>query len=181
MAITNLLKLCYRLLSKIVIDYRLNEMYTSQWIGLFLQHVLRANDENAVGADDFITQLCDENDIILEKMINTQIIEEFVEECDKGKEAPRLLRLLTAICASRNGPILRNQHDIVIILTEHEEAKKKLLMPLRRLKKRFEIEVCLDLATERWVPLIKVCQQFQQVMKRRSKALEQNQDAKMSP
>lgn len=143
--------------------------------------MLRANDENAVGADDFITQLCDENDIILEKMINTQIIEEFVEECDKGKEAPRLLRLLTAICASRNGPILRNQHDIVIILTEHEEAKKKLLMPLRRLKKRFEIEVCLDLATERWVPLIKVCQQYQQVMKRRSKALEQNQDAKMSP
>lgn len=54
MAITDLCKLCYKLLSEIVIDYRLNEMYTSQWIGLFLFHVLRANDENAVGADDFI-------------------------------------------------------------------------------------------------------------------------------
>ena len=54
MAITDLCKLCYKLLSEIVIDYRLNEMYTSQWIGLFLFHVLRANDDNAVGADDFI-------------------------------------------------------------------------------------------------------------------------------
>ena len=34
-------------------------------MGLFLYHVLRANDENAVGADDFVSQLCDENDIIL--------------------------------------------------------------------------------------------------------------------
>jgi hypothetical protein len=100
MAITNLCKLCYKLLSEIVIDYRLNEMYTSQWIGLFLFHVLRANDDNAVGADDFIGQLCDENDIILQEMITTDVIEEFIKECDKGKEAPRLLRLLNALCAS---------------------------------------------------------------------------------
>jgi hypothetical protein len=40
-------------------------MYASQWLGLYLYHVLRANDDNAVGADDFFTQLCDENDIIL--------------------------------------------------------------------------------------------------------------------
>ena len=54
MAITDLCKLCYKLLSEIVIDYNLNEMYASQWIGLFLYQVLRANDDNAVGADDFI-------------------------------------------------------------------------------------------------------------------------------
>lgn len=81
-------------------------MYTSQWVGLFLSHVLRANDDNAVGADDFISQLCDENDIILEEMITTQVIEDFVKETDKGKEAPRLLTLLTALCASQNGPII---------------------------------------------------------------------------
>ena len=32
MAITSLIRLCYQLLSNIVRDYRLNEMYTSQWI-----------------------------------------------------------------------------------------------------------------------------------------------------
>ena len=106
MAIISLLKLCYKLLSLIVKDYRLNEMYTSQWIGLFLKHVLQAVDDNAVGADDFVAQLCDENDVILEKMITTHIIQEFIRECDKGKEAPRLLSLLTALCASQNGPIV---------------------------------------------------------------------------
>lgn len=55
MAITSLIRLCYTLLSKIVHNYRLNEMYTSQWMGLFLNHVLRANDDNAVGADDFVS------------------------------------------------------------------------------------------------------------------------------
>jgi len=54
MAITSLIRLCYTLLSKIVQNYRLNEMYTSQWIGLFSSHVLKSNDDNAVGADDFV-------------------------------------------------------------------------------------------------------------------------------
>jgi hypothetical protein len=55
MAIISLLKLCYQLLGFIVKDYRLNEMYCSQWIGLFLKHVLMANDDNAVGADNFVS------------------------------------------------------------------------------------------------------------------------------
>ena len=130
MAITNLTKLCYKLLSVIVAEYRLNEMYTSQWMGLFLHHVLRANDDNAVGADDFVAQLCDENDIILDQMITTPVIEGFIEECDKGKEEPRLLSLLTALCASQTGPIIRSQLDVVRILTTNQDAMNKLLMPL---------------------------------------------------
>jgi hypothetical protein len=124
-----------------------------------LHHVLRANNDNAVGSDDFVSQLCDENDIILEEMITTEVIAEFIYECDKGKEAPRLLSLLHALCASQNGPIIQNQIDVVTILVENEEARLKLLMPLRRIKKRYEIEVCLDLSLDRWIPLIKVCEQ----------------------
>lgn len=36
MAITQICRLVYILLSQIVKDYRLNELYASQWIGLFL-------------------------------------------------------------------------------------------------------------------------------------------------
>lgn len=100
MAITNLTKLCYLLLNNIISEYRLNEMYTSQWMGLFLHHVLRANDDNAVGADNFVSALCDENKIILTEMITTEVIENFIKECDKGKEEPRLLQLLTALCGT---------------------------------------------------------------------------------
>ena len=32
-------------------------------------------------------------------MITPEIIQKFIDECDPGKEAPRLLKLLTALCA----------------------------------------------------------------------------------
>lgn len=155
-------------------------MYASQWIGLFLHHVLRANDDSAVGADDFITQLCDENDIILEKMITTQLIEEFVKETDKGREAPRLLSLLRALCASQNKPIIQNQLDVVTILVENEEAKQKLLMPIKRIKKRYPIQVCLDLQQEKWVDLVKVCEKHLRIVKRHEDAKLLDPNAQLS-
>lgn len=39
-------------------------------------------------------------------------------------------------------------------------------MPLRRIKRRFEIEVCLDMGEGTWVQLIKVCEQQKQIQKR---------------
>ena len=79
-------------------------------------------------------------------MITTHLLEEFVHETDRGKEAPRLLSLLTALCATQHKTIRGNQNDVVSILLENTEAREKLLMPLRRLKKRLPIEVCFDLS-----------------------------------
>ena len=45
-------------------------------------------------------------------------------------------------------------------------------MPLRRIKQRYEIEVCLDLNQDRWVHLYKVCEQYKQVNRRYIKALQ---------
>lgn len=53
-------------------------------------------------------------------------------------------------------------------------------MPLRRIKRRYEIEVCLDMGEERWVQLIKVCEQQKQIQKRYQKALEADPNAQMS-
>jgi len=89
-------------------------------------------------------------------MITTQVIEGFIFECDKGKEEPRLLALLTALCASQKAPIIRSQNDVVRILTTDESARNKLLMPLRRIKKRKPIEVCLDMGEKHWTNLIDV-------------------------
>lgn len=88
-------------------------MYTSQWMGLFLHHVLRANDDNAVGADNFVSQLCDENRVILTEMITPDVIQKFIDECDKGKEEPRLLQLLTALCGTQDAPVSLTQNTIV--------------------------------------------------------------------
>ena len=38
--------------------------------------------------------------VVADEVSSVKVIDEFVKECDKGKEAPRLLRLLNALCAS---------------------------------------------------------------------------------
>lgn len=43
-------------------------------------------------------------------------------------------------------------------MVDDEEARKKLLMPLRRIKKSKPIEVCLDYERQHWLPLQKVCE-----------------------
>ena len=45
-AILNLCKLSYSLLSQICEGYHLNELFASQWMGLYLQHVLSTNTDN---------------------------------------------------------------------------------------------------------------------------------------
>lgn len=44
-------------------------------------------------------------------------------------------------------------------------------MPLRRIKKRYEIEVCLDMGEERWVNLIDVSDKFSVLSKKIAKHL----------
>lgn len=45
-AITSICELTYKLLGKIVAHYGLNEIYASQWIGLYLKHVLQTTSQN---------------------------------------------------------------------------------------------------------------------------------------
>ena len=65
-AITSICKLTYLLLGKIVAHYDLNELYASQWIGLYLKHVLDTTSQNQIGADLFCTVLSNENQMILQ-------------------------------------------------------------------------------------------------------------------
>ena len=46
MAITQICKLSYLCLGKIVENYELNEKFASQWIGLFLKQVLETTTKN---------------------------------------------------------------------------------------------------------------------------------------
>lgn len=68
-SITKLISLVYKLLMKIIENYPNNEMYSSQWISLFLAHVLKTNSKNQIGADSFVTQLVDQNIKILQEQV----------------------------------------------------------------------------------------------------------------
>lgn len=44
-------------------------------------------------------------------------------------------------------------------------------MPIRRLKRRYEIEVCLDLKLEKWMPVVKVGEKYKEITRKYDKAL----------
>ena len=98
-AITSICKLTYELLSRIVANYNLNQLYASQWINLYLRNVLDTNSKNQIGADSFLTLLSDQNKQILEEKFNREIIQNFITRSERSQETPRLLKLLTALCS----------------------------------------------------------------------------------
>ena len=57
--IASICKLTYTLLGKIIEHNNINEMYASQWIGLYLKHILDTTNANQIGADSFLTLLAD--------------------------------------------------------------------------------------------------------------------------
>jgi hypothetical protein len=59
--------LCYRLIKHIVKDYRLNELYASQWIELFFDQAMNTKQENNIKAEATIAELVSNNKILLEK------------------------------------------------------------------------------------------------------------------
>ena len=159
-AITSICKLTYILLSKIVEDYSLNQIYAAQWINLYLRNVLDTGENNQIGADTFLTLLSDQNKSILENKFTTEIIEQFIISCQRCNETPRLLKLLTALCSCQNTPIESNQSDIVRILIETSQSiRNKFLMLLRR-QRRGEIEICMDLEKGRYTNFLTLVTQI---------------------
>jgi hypothetical protein len=73
-AILNLCKLSYTLLSHIVDGYHLNELFGSQWMSLYLSHILQTSTDNQIGADSFVTQLVNSNKTILKEQISPELI-----------------------------------------------------------------------------------------------------------
>ena len=108
MAITSICKLTYQLMSKIVENYNLNQVYASQWINLYLHNILHTTEANQIGADTFLTMLSNQNKDILEQKFDREIIHSFISSCERSQETKRLITLLTALCSCQGQPISSN-------------------------------------------------------------------------
>jgi len=82
----------------------------------------------------------DQNIHILEKQVNPEIIQTFINGCKRNHETPRLLKLLTAMCSCRNTEISSNQDSIIKFLSgsdaKAKEASEKFVMPIEKLRKK---------------------------------------------
>lgn len=123
--------LCYRLILHCVKDYRLNELYASQWIELYFEQSM-ASVETNIKAENTIAVLVSNNRTLLEKQITSNTIEKFISLCKEQKKDERFVLLLTALCSCMGEAITSNQNDIIRILLEDEEYRNILVFPLKQ-------------------------------------------------
>ena len=88
--------LCYRLILHSVKDYRLNELYASQWIELYFEQSMASIEVN-IKVENTIAVLVSNNRTLLEKQITTKTIEKFISLCREQKKDERVVLLIAAL------------------------------------------------------------------------------------
>ena len=132
--------LCYRLILHSVKDYRMNELYASQWIELYFEQSLASIEVN-IKAENTIAVLISNNRVLLEKQITTKTIDNFISLCREKRKDERVVQLLTALCSCEDQAILSNQNDIINILLEKDENRESLVFPIQMRHDRIEVGI----------------------------------------
>ena len=79
--ITRICQLVYRLLKHCVKDYNYNKFYVAQYIELYFNQAMTATEQNNFKAENTITELLKNNEVLLDKQITKETIVNFVELC----------------------------------------------------------------------------------------------------
>lgn len=122
--------LSYRLIKFSIKEYRPNELYASQWLGLFMVQTLYADSRVDIMAEPTLTELIDNNRIVLETKITKETKKSFVDLIMKTP-LKKYVKLLRAVCVCDNQPMIVSQGEISLLILNNEEARAKIVFPLR--------------------------------------------------
>ena len=141
--------LSYRLIKFSIKEYRPNELYASQWLGLFMVQTLLADPRVDIMAEPTLTELIDNNRIVLETKITKENIKNFVDLIVKSP-LKKFVKLLRAVCVCDNEPMLLNQGEISHLVLQDQSAREKIVFLLKESKNQ-SIEICLN---GQWIDLL---------------------------
>lgn len=122
--------LSYRLIKFSIKEYRPNELYASQWLGLFMNQTLYGDSEVDIMAEPTLTELIDNNRMVLEKKISKENIKKFVELIKKS-HLKKFVNILRAVCVCDNEPMILNQGEISKLMLEDDEIRSELVVLIR--------------------------------------------------
>jgi inositol 1,4,5-triphosphate receptor type 1 len=128
--ITRICQLVYRLLKHCVKDYNYNKFYVAQFIELYFNQAMTATEQNNFRAENTITELLKNNEVLLDKQITKETIVNFVELCKGQMKNERFLNLLATLCSCNGEAVNSNQDDTCEILLENEDNNKALIMKM---------------------------------------------------
>ena len=133
--------LSYRLIKFSIKEYRPNELYASQWLGLLMNQTLNADPRVDIMAEPTLTELIDNNKIVLETKITPDTIKNFVNLIVKNP-LKKFIKLLRAVCVCDNEPMINNQREISILAVQDKDARERIVFKLRETKDHL-VEVCV--------------------------------------
>lgn len=126
-----MLEFSYTTLRYTIMEYRPNELYASQWIGLIMHQSMHTRGHNDIRAGQTLTELIDNNERILENRIEKATIENFIHFlCHEDKDV-KFLNILRAICICNEEPIIKNQKELSELMLQDKSVTKELLFELQ--------------------------------------------------
>lgn len=131
---TRTCQLVYRLLKHCVKDYNYNKFYVAQYIELYFNQAMTATEQNNFRAENTITELLKNNEVLLDKQITKETIVNFVELCKGQMKNERFLNLLATLCSCNGEAVNSNQDDCCEILLENDDNNKALIMKMVQTK-----------------------------------------------
>jgi hypothetical protein len=108
-------------------DNEFNKFYAAQWISHFFHQNMMTTDKNNLFAEETTNEILNNNKLLLDKQINTQVIRNIIENCAKSKKNKRFLNLLSSLCSCNDEAISSNQDDICDLLLDEPDFEKILM------------------------------------------------------
>jgi hypothetical protein len=120
--------LVYTTLRYAVKEFRPNELYCSQWMGLMQEHSLLTGDFNDIKARKTFLELIDNNPRILDSRIQQETILTFVDFLTYKDRDSKIIDIIRAICICDGSPMVRNQTDVSKEILLNQQRKQELLI-----------------------------------------------------
>ena len=150
MLITRVLSKAYIAIRYIIREHRINELYCSQWLNLYLVHALKTKGRNDIKSEGTLTELIDNNKRILKFRLRKETINKFVQLVSAEK-VPKYINILRVIIVCDGEPMQRNQREISKLLLKDQKMRERLLYRIRINGQ--EVEINITLSNDDWMNL----------------------------
>lgn len=138
--VTGLLSDVYSTMRFAIQEYRPNELYASQWLGLFMYQSIKTNGANDIQAGRTLTELIDNNKKILESRIESGIISDFIYNLATQEKDTKTVDILRAICICDGKPMIKNQKELSLQIFNNAKLVETLIYPIRRVGNEVEVQ-----------------------------------------
>ena len=123
------LSLSYHAMRYSIKEYRPNELYLSQWIGLITGQSIKAQRGCDISAGTTLVELIDNNRRILETRIHKKTIKWFIDFLKETKEE-HFVNILRVICICDGKPMQHNQRETAELLLKDKDVKEQLIFKI---------------------------------------------------